>query len=142
MIQTNELRIGNWVRDTESDMNIKVAGLDPYEIFVGEINEEKEIYDCRDIEPIPLADELLEKCGFKDTGDNVFIHNLYFDIYKDKDGYYFIGYNKWDKQLRKAKLYNDYEWAKKIRDDIRFIERETFIVRVEIRELHDCNYED
>lgn len=88
MIQTNELRIGNWVRDTESDMNIKVAGLDPYEIFVGEIDEEKEIYDCRDIEPIPLADELLEKCGFKDTGDNVFIHNLYFDIYKDKDGYY------------------------------------------------------
>ena len=61
---------------------------------------------------------------------------------KDKDGCYFIGYNKWDKQLRKAKLYNDYEWAKKIRDDIRFIERETFIVRVEIRELHDCNYED
>ena len=61
---------------------------------------------------------------------------------KDKNDYYFIGYGKWDKQLRKAKLYNSYEYARKIRDDGRFFEREPFIVRVEIRELNECCYED
>ena len=25
---------------------------------------------------------------------------------KDKNGFYYIGYNQWDKQLRKAKLYH------------------------------------
>lgn len=61
---------------------------------------------------------------------------------KDREGYYFIGYNRWDKQLRKAKLYHSYKYAKEIRDDIRFIERDTFIVRVRITELDECNYED
>ena len=61
---------------------------------------------------------------------------------KDREGCYFIGYNKWDKQLRKAKLYHSYKYAKEIRDDIRFIERDTFIVRVRITELDECNYED
>ena len=61
---------------------------------------------------------------------------------KDRDGYYFIGYGKWDKQLRKAKLYYSYNYAKEIRDDVRFIERDTFIVRVRIMELDECCYED
>lgn len=63
-------------------------------------------------------------------------------VVKDREGYYFIGYNQWDKQLRKAKLYHSYKYAKDIRDDIRFIERDTFIVRVRITELDECNYED
>lgn len=54
---------------------------------------------------------------------------------KDRDGFYFIGFNKWDKQLRKAKLYYSYKYAKETRDDARFIERDTFIVRVRITEL-------
>lgn len=61
---------------------------------------------------------------------------------KDREGYYFIGFNKWDKQLRKAKLYHSYKYAKEIRDDVRFIERDTFIVRVRITELEECCYED
>lgn len=60
---------------------------------------------------------------------------------KDKDGCYYTGYNTWSNQLRKAKLYNSYKWAKEIRDDIRFIERETFIVRVRTTELDECCYD-
>lgn len=63
-------------------------------------------------------------------------------VVKDRDGYFFIGYNQWDKQLRKAKLYHSYKYAKEIRDDVRFIERDTFIVRVRIMELDECDYED
>ena len=61
---------------------------------------------------------------------------------KDTNGCYYTGYNTWSNQLRKAKLYNSYKWAKEIRDDIRFIERETFIVRVRTTELDECCYDD
>ena len=61
---------------------------------------------------------------------------------KDRDGYYFTGYNQWDKQIRKAKLYRSYNYAKEIRDDERFIERDTFIVRVRIFEMDECCSED
>ena len=61
---------------------------------------------------------------------------------KDREGYFFIGYGKWDKQIRKAKLYHSYNYAKEVRDDVRFMERNTFIVRVRIMELDECDYED
>lgn len=61
---------------------------------------------------------------------------------KDRDGYYYVGLNAWDKQVRKAKLYHSYKYAKAIVDDIRFIERDTFIVRVRTTELDECNYDD
>ena len=61
---------------------------------------------------------------------------------KDREGYYFIGFNKWDKQLLTAKLYHSDKYAKETRDDVRFIERDTFIVRVRITELEECCYED
>ena len=61
---------------------------------------------------------------------------------KDRDGYYYIGYNQWNKQIRKAVLYRSYEYAKEIRYDRRFMERDTFIVRVRITELDECNYDD
>ena len=60
---------------------------------------------------------------------------------KDKNGKYYTGYNQWDKQLRKAKLYHSYKYAKQITDDIRFIEHECFIVRVDIIELDVVEYE-
>ena len=60
---------------------------------------------------------------------------------KDREGYYFIGYNKWDRQLRKAKLYHSYRYAKKTCDDVRFIERDTFIVRVSVFENGEVDYE-
>ena len=58
---------------------------------------------------------------------------------KDREGYYFIGFNKWDKQLRKAKLYHSYNYAKETRDDVRFANRDTFIVRIKIEELGEYN---
>lgn len=60
---------------------------------------------------------------------------------KDKDGNYFIGYNKWDKQLRKAKLYNSYKWAKEITDDRRFADRESYIITVYMKECGRASYE-
>ena len=64
-------------------------------------------------------------------------------VVKDrKTNEYFIGYNKWNTQLRKAKLYHSYEYAKQTRDDIRFIERDTCIVKVKIWEECELDYED
>lgn len=71
----------------------------------------------------------------KNTDDIVF-------AVKDREGYYFTGYNKWEKQVRKAKLYRSYNYAKEARDNIKFIEHDTFIVRVRIMELDECCYED
>ena len=61
---------------------------------------------------------------------------------KDKDGNYYTGYNKWDKQLRKAKLYHSYKYAKEMVDDIRFIEHEAFMVSVDIIEGEIVDYEN
>lgn len=60
---------------------------------------------------------------------------------KDRDGYYFIGYNKWDKQLRKARLYHSYKFAKETRDDPRFTGRDAYVVKVEIIETYQCDCE-
>lgn len=65
-----------------------------------------------------------------------------FAVKDKKTDEYFIGYNKWDKQLRKAKLYHSYNYAKETRDDIRFIERDTCIIIVDISEGDECDYED
>lgn len=59
---------------------------------------------------------------------------------KDKDDHYFIGYNKWDKQLRKAKLYTSYKHANEIVEDIRFIEHECYLIRVDIVDLGEVDY--
>ena len=61
---------------------------------------------------------------------------------KDRNGFYYTGMNKWDKQLRKATLYRQYKYAKEMRDDQRFIERDTYIVRVRIMELNEVEYDD
>lgn len=61
---------------------------------------------------------------------------------KDRNGFFFIGYNHWDKQLRKAKLYHQHKMAKEVRDNVRFIAHDTFIVRVRITELDGVNCDD
>lgn len=58
-------------------------------------------------------------------------------VVKDKNGFYFCGYNKWDNQIRKAKMYHSNKYAKEIVE--RFSEREPFLVRVIIMELRECN---
>jgi hypothetical protein len=54
---------------------------------------------------------------------------------------YFCGYNKWNKQLRKARLYHSWKYAKETYDDVRWIERDTYIVRVNISEIGECECE-
>jgi len=61
---------------------------------------------------------------------------------KDDIGHYFIGYGKWDKQLRKAKLYHSYKFAKEIRDDVRFADRNAKIVKVKIVEIEEVNKDE
>lgn len=73
--------------------------------------------------------------------NNNFTDDITFAV-KDREGYYFTGLNQWDKQIRKAKLYHSYKYAKAIRDDVRFIERDTFIIRVRTMELDECSYDD
>ena len=58
---------------------------------------------------------------------------------KDKNGFYYIGYNQWDKQLRKAKLYHSIFYANQIKEDNKFIGREPFIVKVTIEEVEVNN---
>lgn len=59
---------------------------------------------------------------------------------KDKDDFYYIGYNQWDKQIRKAKLYVSYKQAERMADDERFFERECYLVRVDIVEVCKLDY--
>lgn len=56
-------------------------------------------------------------------------------VIKDNDSNYFSGYNTWDKQLRKAKIYTSHKMDVNIRDDMRFKERELTIFHIEMREL-------
>ena len=58
---------------------------------------------------------------------------------KDKNVFYYIVYNQWDKQLRKAKLYHSIFYANQIKEDNKFIGREPFIVKVSIEEVEVNN---
>ena len=49
---------------------------------------------------------------------------------KDKNGFYYIGYNQWDKQLRKAKLYHSIFYANQIKEDNKKIRKEVYIGKV------------
>lgn len=54
---------------------------------------------------------------------------------KDIKGYYFTGNNKWDKQLRKAKLYHSYKYVKEVCNDDKHYERYPTTVAVEVFDL-------
>ena len=67
MIQPNELRIGNWVYDskyTQYPMQVVLIGSDyVYLDFEGNEGDVWEC-DCKEIVPIPLTEELIEKQGW------------------------------------------------------------------------------
>lgn len=65
-----------------------------------------------------------------------FTDNFVFAI-KDKDGYFFVDFKKWDKQICNAKLYHNYKHAKEMRDDIRlrFSDKRAFVVQLRIIEI-------
>lgn len=58
---------------------------------------------------------------------------------KNEKGLYYCGPGNsgsgvWDKQIRKAKIYTSFKMEAKIRDDVRFMEHETFIISLDIVE--------
>ena len=110
MIQVNELRIGNWVQN-DGDF-LLVRGIDSKYAYV-DTNDKKDLYQHRkyltSIEPIPLTEEILLKCGFimsehgeyyqeenEDSFDNVMSTKLTYNltdelftvVNTDYDGYH------------------------------------------------------
>jgi hypothetical protein len=71
MIQPNELRIGNWV---QHNGNWRYKGkTEPSNIIWGQIDWYSVVegaMDLKDIDPIPLTEDLLLKCGFADYSDD------------------------------------------------------------------------
>ena len=65
MIQPNELKIGDWVKDTFNDVIVKVVGIQ-LENAVCEWGHLKGEYKCNYeyLKPIPLTEELIEKQGW------------------------------------------------------------------------------
>lgn len=65
MIKINELRVDNWVYNSYTKQNIQV-----YPMMIPQLHRlEKEngsLKDCN-IDPIPLTEEILLKCGFRDV---------------------------------------------------------------------------
>lgn len=59
--------------------------------------------------------------------------NGFFFAVKSNDGSYWTGYNQWDKQIRKAKLFVSMKYANEVVQ--RYQERDPKIVKVEIREV-------
>lgn len=61
--------------------------------------------------------------------------NDFFFAVKSNDGSYWTGYNQWDKQIRKAKLFVSMKYANEVVK--RYQEYNPKIVKVEIREVQD-----
>lgn len=61
-------------------------------------------------------------------------YEFFMEWKKNHDNEYFIGYGKWDKQIRKAKLYHATNWAEKVMNDPRFYGLDLKVVKVIIYE--------
>lgn len=87
MIQPNELRLGNWVYDILADVNVEVIGIDKYEIFTEDIGGVQEICDSKEIAPIPLTEELIEKQGWEKVC-YYYTDKNGLEIYETNDGWH------------------------------------------------------
>lgn len=56
-------------------------------------------------------------------------------VVKDINGFYYIGYNQWSDQLRKAKIYHSERYANEILNDKRFNTRNLKLVKIKIEEI-------
>lgn len=75
MIQTKELMIGNWVSYKENP--IEVGGITENSIcfFENNIGVRKGVLlKPNEIEPIPITEELLQKCGFEHNEDCIWVN--------------------------------------------------------------------
>lgn len=89
MINASELRIGNWIKDEETGKYYQVEQLRlrvGSELWVVYSIEKNTVYS-KQVQPIPLTPEILEKCRFKNIGDVYWISisnlkcELQFEIY-------------------------------------------------------------
>jgi hypothetical protein len=87
MIQSNELRIGNWVYDAEDEENVKVVGFDDEEIYVVDKNGIQWRCSSGIIAPIPLTEELIKKQGWEKVG-YYYTDNNGLEIYETNDGWH------------------------------------------------------
>lgn len=71
MIQTNELRIGNWVKTIYNELDYIAIT----EILDCVIHSNKtKCVSYSSLRPIPLTEEILLKCGFEKKGSTVYIN--------------------------------------------------------------------
>lgn len=98
MIDVHDLCIGNWVYDgdkTQFPMFIRAIGEDY--VYLDFEGNEGDLWESTpdDLYGIPLTAELLEKCGYKRTGEMDFEHQEhYFDIdYRPDSNEYHWWYN-------------------------------------------------
>lgn len=80
-LQANELRIGNWINDPLLKREVRVDGIEPNwdYLWLNYKNGSGQYKSMiKDIEPIPLTEEWLEKLGFEFYDYDVFD--------KDEDG--------------------------------------------------------
>lgn len=95
MIQPNELRLGNWVKDTFNDVIVKVVGIQ-LENAVCEWGHLKGEYKCNYeyLKPIPLTKKMLAKCGFSEYEfeDDIFLHDEE-DVCVEKRGKVYYPYS-------------------------------------------------
>ena len=66
MIKANELKIWNWVQCYGN--LIQIGNIHPKGTIVGD-----EPYSISELDPIPLTEEILLKCGFEQDGDNDYL---------------------------------------------------------------------
>lgn len=86
MIQPNELRIGNWVKIVYDDFYHKIKSIDDFCVKV-ECDTFYSIIRPTEVQPIPLTDELLKKCGFREIVEKVFVHGEMVNLVKGDNGY-------------------------------------------------------
>ena len=87
MIQANELRIGNWVYVDDSPVQItsidKDGGINHTSGDDGWTVDYWFIYQIKDIDPIPLTPEILEKAGFDLTPGDLDNDNISWWMFPD-----------------------------------------------------------
>lgn len=95
MIHPDELRLGNYVavKNNGNDVIGKVFAIDAYLVSVDGGNNN---YDYHLLEPVPLTEDILLKCGFEKTNCDFVFQNKEYDIFFDmkEDGGSCSDYNE------------------------------------------------